>query len=62
MCLRLEDSRAELQAQIQEYDDLIDALRSRLPGRLRPAGPRPAVRPNDPCPCGSGRKRKKCCG
>lgn len=20
------------------------------------------VRPNDPCPCGSGKKAKKCCG
>jgi preprotein translocase subunit SecA len=20
------------------------------------------VRPNDPCPCGSGKKYKKCCG
>ena len=34
----------------------------------RHAGPAPADRPhrkvgrNDPCPCGSGRKAKKCCG
>ena len=28
--------------------------------RLRPRLPRPG--PNDPCPCGSGRKTKKCCG
>lgn len=28
---------------------------------LRNEGKRPA-RPNDPCPCGSGRKFKKCCG
>ena len=20
------------------------------------------IRPNDPCPCGSGKKAKKCCG
>ncbi|MDR2190782.1 MAG: SEC-C domain-containing protein [Candidatus Peribacteria bacterium] len=20
------------------------------------------IRPNDPCPCGSGKKYKKCCG
>ena len=28
----------------------------------RPAGPKPAVGRNDPCPCGSGKKYKKCCG
>jgi len=22
----------------------------------------PKVYPNDPCPCGSGKKYKKCCG
>ena len=22
----------------------------------------PKIRPNDPCPCGSGKKYKKCCG
>lgn len=33
--------------------------------RVRPsqrAGVRVQVRPNDPCPCGSGRKHKRCCG
>ena len=30
------------------------------PEPLRRSGPR--VGPNDPCPCGSGRKYKKCCG
>jgi hypothetical protein len=35
---------------------------------LRPSAPRPPRRPgrrprgNDPCPCGSGRKLKRCCG
>lgn len=27
-----------------------------------PAAPKPQVGRNDPCPCGSGRKFKKCCG
>jgi len=27
-----------------------------------PADPSPKVRPNEPCPCGSGKKYKKCCG
>ena len=35
-------------------------------GRLIPTGPAPAPRVkvgrNDPCPCGSGKKFKKCCG
>lgn len=34
-------------------------------GAVKPAPVRrsaPKVRPNDPCPCGSGRKHKRCCG
>lgn len=27
-----------------------------------PSSPSGKVRPNDPCPCGSGKKYKKCCG
>ena len=30
--------------------------------RLRPQQTKPAVGRNEPCPCGSGRKYKKCCG
>jgi hypothetical protein len=29
---------------------------------LRAASPRPSVGRNEPCPCGSGKKYKKCCG
>ena len=29
---------------------------------LRSKDPATKVGPNDPCPCGSGRKYKKCCG
>lgn len=29
---------------------------------LVPVGPRSEVGRNDPCPCGSGKKYKKCCG
>ena len=34
------------------------------PGAMRPSPPpgAPAVGRNDPCPCGSGKKYKKCCG
>ena len=30
--------------------------------RLSESGPRKKVGRNDPCPCGSGKKYKKCCG
>jgi uncharacterized protein YecA (UPF0149 family) len=30
-------------------------------GNSKPAGGAPAAGRNDPCPCGSGRKYKKCC-
>jgi len=30
--------------------------------RANPSRPQPKVGRNDPCPCGSGRKHKKCCG
>ena len=54
-------------AYIKLYDHAVDGLlevaktiyahrqREHPPGRQR-------ARPNDPCPCGSGRKFKKCCG
>lgn len=31
-------------------------------GRAAQARPKAAAGRNDPCPCGSGRKHKKCCG
>lgn len=39
------------------------SIRSR--GNRRPAPPTraaPKIGPNDPCPCGSGKKYEKCCG
>ena len=54
---------------------VLDAAADRFPARLREGGGRevaqdttPITRPgsklgrNDPCPCGSGKKWKKCCG
>ena len=40
----------------QDPDDVLDVLRSKIPVGERPKGGR-----NDPCPCGSGRKYKRCC-
>jgi hypothetical protein len=33
-----------------------------LAGRIVAAPPKPKVGRNEPCPCGSGKKHKKCCG
>jgi uncharacterized protein YecA (UPF0149 family) len=32
-----------------------------LAGRIIAAPPKPKVGRNEPCPCGSGNKAKKCC-
>jgi hypothetical protein len=37
-------------------------LLGRAPSPLFPEPPRARVGRNDPCPCGSGKKFKKCCG
>lgn len=43
--------------------DGLDADESLFPAAAAPAVPRsPQVGRNDPCPCGSGKKFKKCCG
>ncbi len=34
---------------------------TRRQGRILPVQPRMDIRRNQPCPCGSGRKAKKCC-
>ncbi|MGB2983919.1 MAG: preprotein translocase subunit SecA [Candidatus Bipolaricaulia bacterium] len=38
------------------------ALRPQRPGARRPVRVKEAPGRNDPCPCGSGKKYKKCCG
>ena len=39
-----------------------EKLREQLMQSLSKADPKKKVGPNDPCPCGSGKKYKKCCG
>jgi uncharacterized protein len=54
---------SEAPAIIPELVETLNAWRlSRYKGR--PSGPARAAKigRNDPCPCGSGRKYKKCCG
>lgn len=47
----------------QAPDDITACVTSLAIHRSGPsARPRPKVGRNDPCPCGSGRKYKKCCG
>jgi preprotein translocase subunit SecA len=40
----------------------IRPARQHFAALLEPVAPSPAVGRNQPCPCGSGRKFKKCCG
>ena len=52
---------------LEEWDDIYDEdTRKRLYLEQKKSGTvvreTPKVFPNDPCPCGSGRKYKKCCG
>jgi len=43
--------------------ECIDFVKQRPPGAIpQTIGPTPKVGRNDPCPCGSGKKYKKCCG
>jgi HEAT repeat protein len=51
---------ADLQARLDEWLGRWDPPRPEPPVRTAPA-PRPTVGRNDPCPCGSGKKWKKCC-
>jgi hypothetical protein len=45
----------------RECIDFVEASKPPLPPTT-PAKPAPAVGRNDPCPCKSGKKYKKCCG
>jgi preprotein translocase subunit SecA len=64
----LRDQQARTQA---EFDHARREAARQAAGENAPAPPprpvtyrraQPKVRPNDPCPCGSGKKYKKCCG
>ena len=49
---------------LDRFDEAVDILSGlKTPPKQEPIrhiGPR--ISPNDPCPCGSGKKYKKCCG
>ncbi len=58
------------QQQAKSMQDVFASMMSQVAGRpvravrnpAAPTGAAPAVGRNDPCPCGSGKKYKKCCG
>ena len=64
---------SDASAQGKSVQDVFASMMSQVAGRpvravrtpaATPGGgsPAPAVGRNDPCPCGSGKKYKKCCG
>lgn len=53
------DSFAKSMRKADEYNDLYDDFR--MPVQM-PVVKEKKIYPNDPCPCGSGKKYKKCCG
>lgn len=59
-----EEQAALVRAQIGSF--IVNAYRDnvtvRLPSRLPPPPAKSRVGRNDPCPCGSGKKYKRCCG
>jgi preprotein translocase subunit SecA len=51
------------QPQAQRQPHLVtNRAQSAGPVRVQPVRVMPKVGRNDPCPCGSGKKYKKCCG
>jgi len=49
-------------ARIKQLEAEIEELKSLLSDPIQPTSAGHRVARNAPCPCGSGRKYKKCCG
>ncbi len=47
---------------LEQFSEFSESSRSAAPARSEPTGPPSKAGRNDPCPCGSGKKYKKCCG
>lgn len=58
----LEQSDPEVADLIKWYCNLSHAERAKMDGINTVRNTAPEVGRNDPCPCGSGKKYKKCCG
>jgi len=60
---RAAELKAKAQARAAELGVSLNALfRTALEAYLGPLQAAPAVARNAPCPCGSGKKFKRCCG
>ena len=57
-----EAPKAKLSLRHKENDDLAYSGSQTTDAGNQPAKAKPRVGRNDPCPCGSGKKYKKCCG
>jgi uncharacterized protein YecA (UPF0149 family) len=47
---------------VYESNDEVEIFELDNPAMATPSSEAHKSRPNDPCPCGSGKKYKKCCG
>jgi SWIM/SEC-C metal-binding protein len=47
--------------QLEDLSDLHKLMRAEVKPEAKPRLP-PKINPNDYCPCGSGKRFKKCCG
>ena len=61
------DAKADWLYELPQWDNLLDEAKrkelykkQKASGTVRREGHK--IYPNDPCPCGSGKKYKKCCG
>lgn len=58
--LMYEQMAGQMEGNIYPWDeDALDWMKPEIPTYVRE---QPKVGRNDPCPCGSGKKYKKCCG
>jgi len=55
------ETQAELRQMWLELDEVPPPI-DEIAAQTRPAPPPPPVGRNEPCPCGSGKKYKRCCG
>ena len=51
---------ATMLKRVEELQERIDAMKETRVEQVIRKGPK--IHRNDPCPCGSGKKYKKCCG
>lgn len=63
----MHEAKAEWLYNLKQWDGVLsDEVRKRITKEYRVSkqfvNRDPKVGPNDPCPCGSGKKYKKCCG